>query len=211
MSIADKLTTVAENVPKVYEAGKQAEYDAFWDAFQNNGNRTSYAHAFRTGWRDSIYNPKYPIVCNGNNTAQNTYAYAGITDTKVPITIKGNNGSVFGGASSIKKILLLIVDSTTTTFSDWFIGMTRLTYIRWQGEVNGENVESEICRSVNLKDAPLDAPSLVSTVEALSVNATGKSATFKSSAVDNADWSTTEYASWDALIATKPNWSFSKV
>ena len=40
MSIAEKLTTVAENVPKVYEAGKKAEYDAFWDKYQNNGKRT---------------------------------------------------------------------------------------------------------------------------------------------------------------------------
>ena len=37
MSIAEKLTAIAENVPKVYEAGQKSEYDRFWDAYQNNG------------------------------------------------------------------------------------------------------------------------------------------------------------------------------
>ena len=31
MSIADKLITIAENEQKVYHAGKQAEYNKFWD------------------------------------------------------------------------------------------------------------------------------------------------------------------------------------
>ena len=32
MNVADKLTTIAENVSKVYEAGK----NAFWSEFQRN-------------------------------------------------------------------------------------------------------------------------------------------------------------------------------
>ena len=66
MSIADKLVTIAENERKVYDAGytkgktegggdsydrgvadgRRAEYDAFWDNLQSNGNRTQYAVAF---------------------------------------------------------------------------------------------------------------------------------------------------------------------
>lgn len=66
MSIAEKLTKVAENVPKVYEAGQKSEYDKFWDAYQDNGNRTSYSYAFAgTGWNDANLNPKHPIVCSG--------------------------------------------------------------------------------------------------------------------------------------------------
>lgn len=34
-----------------YADGQQAEYDAFWDAYQQNGNRTDYFRAFAgTGW-----------------------------------------------------------------------------------------------------------------------------------------------------------------
>ena len=42
MSIAEKLVTVAENEQKVYDAGKQAEYDAFWDNYQVYGNRENF-------------------------------------------------------------------------------------------------------------------------------------------------------------------------
>lgn len=63
MSVADKLATIAENVPKVYEAGKKAEYDAFWDMYQQNGERTSYECAFAgKGWNEHTLKPKYDVV-----------------------------------------------------------------------------------------------------------------------------------------------------
>lgn len=62
MSIAEKLTTVAENQQNVYDAGKQSEYDRFWDTFQHNGNRTSYEFAFGgQGWGPETFKPKYDI------------------------------------------------------------------------------------------------------------------------------------------------------
>lgn len=64
MNIAEKLTKIAENEPKVYNAGvedgKQAEWNAFWDGFQENGSRTEYSNAFRN-WNDDIFKPKYDI------------------------------------------------------------------------------------------------------------------------------------------------------
>ena len=63
MSIAEKLQTVAENQQKVYAAGKQEEYDHFWDALQNFGNKKNYAYAFiGMGWTDETFKPKYNIV-----------------------------------------------------------------------------------------------------------------------------------------------------
>lgn len=82
MSISRKLTTIAENQQRVYDAGyakgqaeggggsydegyevgQQAEYDRFWDAFQNNGNRTDYKYGFAgIGWTDETFKPKYDI------------------------------------------------------------------------------------------------------------------------------------------------------
>ena len=50
MSIAEKLTTVAENQQKVFdagkEAGKEAEWKAFWGDLLINGTRTNYNYAF---------------------------------------------------------------------------------------------------------------------------------------------------------------------
>lgn len=63
MSIAEKLTTVAENVPKVYEAGQQAEYDRFWDSFQQNGKRNNYYCAFGgMCWKPETLKPKYKVA-----------------------------------------------------------------------------------------------------------------------------------------------------
>ena len=80
MSISDKLTTVAENVPKVYEAGKKAEYDEFWDTIQNFGKREVYYYTFCNidayspyyqmgNWNEKKFLPKYPIAPKKCGTA----------------------------------------------------------------------------------------------------------------------------------------------
>lgn len=72
MSIAKKLTTVAENQQAVYDAGKKAEHDKFWDVMQQNGTRTDYApttgqFTARHFTFDNFY-PKYDIRPVGNAT-----------------------------------------------------------------------------------------------------------------------------------------------
>jgi hypothetical protein len=72
MSIADKLTTIAENIPKVYQAGYDkgkaeggggGSDDSFWDVYQQNGERGDYQYAFAgVGWNDEIFKPKYKFV-----------------------------------------------------------------------------------------------------------------------------------------------------
>lgn len=62
MTIAEKLTTIAENEQKVYDAGKKAEYDRFWDAYQQNGNRTDCQRCFSgVAWTAETLKPKYDI------------------------------------------------------------------------------------------------------------------------------------------------------
>ena len=85
MSIAEKLTAIAENEQKVYEAGKKSEYDAFWDAFQNYGNMKNYNSAFRNvdyidydSWRKETLRPKYDII--PTSTDRTFYKVKGITD-----------------------------------------------------------------------------------------------------------------------------------
>lgn len=63
------------------EAGKQAQYNAFWDSFQENGNRTTYAHAFRgSGWDDVTFKPKYDIVAGAGDNYM--FSMCKITDLK---------------------------------------------------------------------------------------------------------------------------------
>ena len=68
MSIAEKLTTIAENVPKVYDAGKNAgkaeESRAWWDCFTNKNTRTTYDYAFyqsNFNLLEGGFNPPYTL------------------------------------------------------------------------------------------------------------------------------------------------------
>lgn len=63
MNIAEKLVTIAENEQKVFDAGKKAEYDEFWDAFQDNGELRNYQEAFAYNrWNERNFKPKYNLV-----------------------------------------------------------------------------------------------------------------------------------------------------
>lgn len=62
MSIAEKLTTIAENEQKVYDSGVEQGEGNIWDEIQGaNGERTFYDYAFR-GWRCEYIRPKHKIV-----------------------------------------------------------------------------------------------------------------------------------------------------
>lgn len=61
MSIADKLTTIAENEQKIYDKGRQDEYSDFWDAFQWNGTRGNYIYGFAR-WNQEYARPKYKVI-----------------------------------------------------------------------------------------------------------------------------------------------------
>ena len=59
----------------VYEAGKKAEYDAFWDAYQQNGERKNYLSAFAgAGWGSFNVFPKYNL--NAESAVEMFYHHA---------------------------------------------------------------------------------------------------------------------------------------
>ena len=64
--VAEKLLIAAEKIPQVYDAGKQAEYDAFWDALQNYGDRKEYSATFAQ-WSIEYIRPKYKVAPTNNN------------------------------------------------------------------------------------------------------------------------------------------------
>jgi len=55
MNIAEKLTAIAENGQKVYEAGKTAEYERFWDNFFSTF--TGQNGFSGTGWNNETFKP----------------------------------------------------------------------------------------------------------------------------------------------------------
>ena len=84
-TIADgcKLYIVNNPYDKGFEDGKKSEYDAFWDAYQQNGTRKNYLGAFvGVGWNATTFKPKHPIsVSDGVINASQMFWHhnAGIT------------------------------------------------------------------------------------------------------------------------------------
>ena len=70
-----------------YNEGRKDEYDRFWDAYQKNGTRTSYAYAFLgQGFNFSNFYPKYDIVPTSAN--QMFYAWQTAGDGQTETSLK---------------------------------------------------------------------------------------------------------------------------
>ena len=148
MSIAGKLTTIAENVQKVYESGKQEEQQTFWEVYQRGGRRNQYRNAFYDAcWTDENYNPKYPIICS--TISSSAFEYCGITDTKVDINFSHTSSTnVFRNCAALKIIRKLIV-TENVGFTNWFIGCSALLEINFDGVI-GQNLDLSDSSKFNL-------------------------------------------------------------
>ncbi len=63
---------------KGVEEGMKAQYDAFWDAYQQSGKRVTYQNAFSCGWTQSLFKPKYLIKPgSGNYQAKEMFYWFG--------------------------------------------------------------------------------------------------------------------------------------
>lgn len=63
MSIAEKLTEIAEGLPDVYDAGKDYQNNELWKAITANGTRTDYSGAFRyQQWNKNNFIPTCDIT-----------------------------------------------------------------------------------------------------------------------------------------------------
>jgi hypothetical protein len=128
MSIADKFEVIAD---AVYEKGMEAERRAFWDVFQDKGNRSSYPYAFYR-WDEDIYNPIYDIV---TDDATYLYSYSTITDTRVNITVTAATiGAMFYMATKLKTIKNIIFTSDTNFTTPTFNQAISLENITMSGE-----------------------------------------------------------------------------
>jgi hypothetical protein len=196
--MAKKFTKLG-NTDEAFEAGKQAEYDAFWDDLQNHGNPANYYYAFAYNrFSDDAYDPKYPIVCSSGTTPCQALFYSNtlITDTKVEIIPSSNIAYCFYKMSNCHTIRKLTV-TESTTFNNTFVGCSSLVNIEFGGTI-GNNI--------SFADSPLlSAKSIESIINALSSTASEKTVTLSQTAVNNA-FTTDE---WNTFIATKPNWTIS--
>ncbi len=220
MSIAEKFKTIAENVQKVFNAGKKAEYDAFWDSALTDFYDGTYAFSGRP-WTDVTFRPPRKLTlqqnCNGCFFASRMtdimpyvefgkvtalyQAFEGSRIKKIPYIDVSNVASLSNSFASarIESIIGLTV-AASTKFSNAFSTATSLKHVIFDGTI-GQN-------GLNLGQSPLlDKESITSIINTLSATTSGLSVTLSATAVNNA-FNADE---WATLIATKPNWTISLV
>lgn len=138
MSIAEKLTTIASNQQRVYDAGysagQQAGGGGDWFAKYTNALDGNYKGAFASvGWTDETYTPTETIVCTKG--ASTGFTSARITDTKVPIELRcADITTMFAGCDKLKTIPLLGFYGVTTS-SSVFAGCSALENITTDGVI----------------------------------------------------------------------------
>lgn len=217
-----------------YDRGKQEQYDAFWDAYQQNGNRTVYSYAFSGyGFNADTFYPKYDIIPSGYNQS----VFYGWSGSKVRLNLKQrleecgvkldtskatfmgsmfgygtfsvipeidctgittDSSSVFYEAWSHLQKIEKIITKETVKYAAWFRNDIALKEITFEGVI-GQDIDFSSC--------PLTKASIENIIEHLSATSSGKTLTLKQTAVNDA-FTTAEF---EALKATRANWTFSLV
>lgn len=177
-----KLDAMPAAIDQVYKKGQQAEYDRFWDEYQQNGTRTNYSYAFAgSAWTDASATPKYPIG-TGSGLNINYCFYYSTYLTKTPL-IKSVSWAAFSGTFQQAKALV---------------------EINIEGKI-GKSFSVEHC-------SLLDAPSIericscliaTDTVQTLTFNAAAKTTYYNAhkDEYSNAD------EAWLALAGKYPTWN----
>lgn len=116
-------------------------YDAFWDVYQDYGNRTNYQYAFSGQyWNDKTFKPKYDIILTGAN-GYLMFQDCAITDLEKALGDKKLDTSM-GGTSifnSAGKMTVIPEVTTTNGINSWFRGCGSLETIR--KIILGDNVK----------------------------------------------------------------------
>lgn len=165
-------------------------YDIFWDAYQNNGERTDYLSGFAGyGWSDITFRPKYDIKPRGKN-GSSIFSRSLITDLSKILNECGvildtsectTFVQMFAGLPNITRIptISLINATATAVTSTMFYDVPSLTTIEKiissKETVFYPNMfsckilqnitfEGEIGTSISLKTCPLTAESAKSVI-----------------------------------------------
>lgn len=237
MGVARKLVEIAGNAQKIYESGfkdgAEANWDVFWDLFQDFGIRTKYKRAFSLGWHNETFLPKYKIVPQGEICADYMFYETNIEtvdDTKVDFSKVENFNNVFEfsqctsismDARSAKSMFKTFYNANfltsltihnlqeDCTFEDAFTGSICLSDLYLTGSI-GQDINLSTC-------SILTRESILNFVDSLSINAEGKTAKLSLHAVAKAfetshekrDGDTTK--EWLDIVATRPNWTITLV
>lgn len=201
MNIAEKLTKIAENEEKVYEAGKEKAKLDFWDRFssQDIGSAVSdnYSFAFAgPRWHQELID-QIPYGLLLGNCTQMFYYNENVFDlSKFP---RGNQKTynwraMFQNASNLHTLWELDFSHTLTELTETFQNCNSLS--------NLTVVAESIPRTIDFQWCPLTKKSITSVVGGLRSDVTGQTCTFNKTAKEAAFTD----SEWTALCATKSSW-----
>lgn len=113
-------------------------YDAFWDAYQNNGERINYYQRFvQDSWNDATFCPKYPITCQGGSTnGRSVFSNSRISQIGVPVIITGIPAQeTFNRCIRLEVISQLVLNGVTDC-SGMFSGCSQLRELNVEGSID---------------------------------------------------------------------------
>lgn len=232
MSLAEQTARAKADIDEVYEAGKKSAYDEFWDHVQKNGKRTDCKYLFAGKvWNDTTFKPKYDMVLywaerlfvdseitdlkgilekqgvtfDFRNAAKNnnlTMTFNTVTLTRLPIIdlslLPNNNGYTFFGATNLVSIDKIILKSDSMQI------LNEATTFQNCNSLKDIVIEGTIWRSLSFQWCPLSRASLENVMAALTDTVELAQVLTLNKAAVEAAFTTEE---WDALVATKPNWT----
>lgn len=194
-TVREEALKLRTNIDNVYDAGRKAEYDSFWDALQQNGTRTDYQQTFSGyTWNADMFYPKYDIravkaynmfYAWSSCVKQDPFDLAArleecgvVLDTSEAISVQG----IFGYSGPITRLPVLDFRKATNTTGAIAYAYSRLTTIDkiivsettpftdWFVNCSGlANVtfEGVIGQSLDAHWCPLTKASLISIVSCL--------------------------------------------
>lgn len=229
MSISEKLTTIAENQEKVFDAGKEAQEKEFFDDFLYNAD-SAFSYRFAgAGWTAKTFQPKnkHMNVVGGSSmffmsaievdlvehlkslNSSISFSNLGVGITQIfaysnfirlgELDFRTLNGLNIM-FNSCKKLVTIDLLKIKTDGSQTF-STTFASCISLQNII----IEGVIGQNFDIKESPLTKESITSIVNALSSSTSGKTVSFLKTAKESAFTA----SEWSTLIATKPNWTFS--
>lgn len=226
MSISDKLTTIAENEQKVYEAGKMAlvnSIDGLYRFFSNGTatgqNMELLPYVLKRDWQGETVNMQYTFQGNGK-----------IVEFTFPETIRtAFPHGMFDGCTNLKNVSGFDKVFIGTVLTDLFNGCTSLEdcgTIPFSGVTFGVRTfqgctalkeiraKGEIIYSFDFGSCGnLSKASIESIIGALKSDKTGLTITFNKTAINSAfginiDDTSTYTEEWITLRNSKSNWTF---
>lgn len=111
--------------------------DAFWDAYQQNGNRVNYyQHFVQDGWNDETFHPKYPIICkDGSTHGRSVFYNSRMTVIPVQVQVIGVSAKeMFNQCTKLETISWLVLENVPDC-TGMFSGCSQLKNLNVEGSI----------------------------------------------------------------------------